>query len=254
MKKVFCIILVLLLVTSVNTYAQETYNATVTDSKILVNKKEVNFTAYNINGYNYFKLRDIAAAFMDTDKQFDISGSSSYISIYTNTAYKPIGNELSSTSDEHKSALKKRISLTVNSTANEDRYLNPYVYNIDGYNYMKLRDFAVLLNFYVSWDEANNTVIIDTHNEYELQPVSDIFPQEVYESYTPVFINEMPINSYTIGKDAIGFPGIDYYTSGAVPNEYGTFTNLIPTNYIIAEDLEGYGFDIYKDEKTKPYL
>lgn len=31
-----------------------------TTSKVYVNGKEVSFTAYNINGSNYFKLRDIA--------------------------------------------------------------------------------------------------------------------------------------------------------------------------------------------------
>jgi len=34
-----------------------------TDSKILLNGTEVSFTAYNIDGNNYFKLRDIGAAF-----------------------------------------------------------------------------------------------------------------------------------------------------------------------------------------------
>jgi len=33
-----------------------------TTSKVLVNGKIVEFEAYNINGYNYFKLRDLAQA------------------------------------------------------------------------------------------------------------------------------------------------------------------------------------------------
>ncbi|WP_218640846.1 stalk domain-containing protein [Paenibacillus odorifer] len=38
-------------------------NATPSDSKIYLDGKELQLTAYNIDGNNYFKLRDIAKAF-----------------------------------------------------------------------------------------------------------------------------------------------------------------------------------------------
>jgi len=39
----------------------------------LVNGKIVEFEAYNINGYNYFKLRDLAQAVNNTEKNFEVT-------------------------------------------------------------------------------------------------------------------------------------------------------------------------------------
>ncbi|MGO4119405.1 hypothetical protein ACEQ6C_40435, partial [Rhizobium ruizarguesonis] len=50
----------------------ETLSAAPTDSKVLVNGKTISFEAYNINGNNYFKLRDFAAAVNGTEKQFEV--------------------------------------------------------------------------------------------------------------------------------------------------------------------------------------
>jgi len=44
-----------------------------TTSKVLVNGKIVEFEAYNINGYNYFKLRDLAQAVNNTEKNFEVT-------------------------------------------------------------------------------------------------------------------------------------------------------------------------------------
>jgi len=58
--------------------------ATATSSKIYLNGKEVQFTAYNIGGNNYFKLRDVAAAI-----NFSVTWDSktSTIGIDTSTGY-----------------------------------------------------------------------------------------------------------------------------------------------------------------------
>jgi len=45
-----------------------------TTSKVLVNGKIVEFEAYNINGYNYFKLRDLAQAVNNTEKNLSYLG------------------------------------------------------------------------------------------------------------------------------------------------------------------------------------
>ncbi|MDR1328684.1 MAG: hypothetical protein LBK23_03705 [Oscillospiraceae bacterium] len=61
-------------------------NAMPTTSKITLDGKEVKFTAYNIGGNNYFKLRDVAAAF-DFGVFWD--GANNAITIDTNTGYTP---------------------------------------------------------------------------------------------------------------------------------------------------------------------
>ena len=40
------------------------------------------------------------------------------------------------------------------------------VYNINGYNYFKLRDIAKVFDIGVTWDGATNTVVIDTSVGY----------------------------------------------------------------------------------------
>jgi hypothetical protein len=60
--------------------------ATPTTAKVLLNGKEVAFTAYNIDGNNYFKLRDIGAAF---DFGVDWDGAKNTIVIDTGNSYTP---------------------------------------------------------------------------------------------------------------------------------------------------------------------
>ena len=53
--------------------------------KMYADGKEVQFEAYNINGSNYFKLRDVAYAMNGTSKQFDVRWNSG-ISILSMTS------------------------------------------------------------------------------------------------------------------------------------------------------------------------
>ena len=57
-----------------------------TSSKIYLNGKEVNLTAYNIDGNNYFKLRDIGLIF-DFGIYWD--GINNIIIIDTSKVYTP---------------------------------------------------------------------------------------------------------------------------------------------------------------------
>ena len=59
-----------------------------TNSKILKDGAEVSFTAYNIEGNNYFKLRDIGAAF---NFGVDWDGARNTIAIDTSKGYTPDG-------------------------------------------------------------------------------------------------------------------------------------------------------------------
>ena len=55
-----------------------------TTSKVFVNGKEVKFTAFNIGGNNYFKLRDVAKV-INFGVAYD--GKTNTISIDTSTVY-----------------------------------------------------------------------------------------------------------------------------------------------------------------------
>lgn len=135
-----------------------------TNSTILVNGSKIPFEAYNINGNNYFKLRDLAFAMNGSGKQFNVwaegEGAALTVMLKSQTAYVPVGGELISSSGAS-SALKR-----VPKTSLDGRSLTLTTYNIGGYNYVKLRDVGAALDFGVGWDGASSTVTIDTSAHY----------------------------------------------------------------------------------------
>lgn len=138
----------------------KTVEAVSNKAKVLVDGIETEFEAYNIEGYNFFKLRDVAYAVKETDKKFDTTWNedAQAINMVTKTPYTVVGGELTSSgSEKTKTAEKSKALLQVNGIST-----NCDVYNIDGYSYFKLRDVAQAVDFGVSWSEEQNTIGIVT--------------------------------------------------------------------------------------------
>lgn len=141
-----------------------TTTATPTASPVLVNGTTVAFEAYNIDGNNYFKLRDLAKVLSGTAKQFGVGwdGVNNAISLTTGKAYTVVGGELT------KSGKTGSVTATISSSG---VYVNGTAvsltaYNIGGNNYFKLRDVAAAVDFGVVWDGNTNTIGIDTSTGY----------------------------------------------------------------------------------------
>lgn len=136
-----------------------------TSSVVIVNGKKVPFEAYNIQGYNYFKLRDIAMALADTNKRFAVNydGKTSSVSIVSNRDYTPVGGELKVGNTQG----IKQAKATESRIYVDGQEVKVVAYNIGGYNYFKLRDIAKVLNFGVLWDGGNNAIKIDTSQTYK---------------------------------------------------------------------------------------
>ena len=134
-----------------------------TNSKVMVNGKAVAFDAYNINNNNYFKLRDVAQIIRGTDKQFNVTwdGTKNAINLISNTAYESTGGELALGDGQ-----SKQSTLSTSSIYMDGAEVTLTAYNINGNNYFKLRDLGQVFNFEVSWDGENNTVVIDTTQDY----------------------------------------------------------------------------------------
>ncbi|MNI26735.1 hypothetical protein D3C73_804460 [compost metagenome] len=139
-------------------------SANPTASKVLVNGKEVAFEAYNIDGNNYFKLRDMALAVNGTEKNFEVSwdNAKNAINLQTKKAYTPDGTELKA-SDK---PATKQAALTKSDLFIDGAVLGATAYNIDGNNYFKLRDIAKAIGFGVTWDDKANMIGIDTKSGY----------------------------------------------------------------------------------------
>ncbi len=140
--------------------------AAYTNSRVLVNGKEIKFEAYNINDNNYFKLRDIAYVLTDCalgGVRFNVEwdGERNMINLLTTQDYRAVGGELKAGDGMDKAyetsssaLLKDGIGVTLRA------------YLINGNNYFKLRDLGKLFDFNVSWDGANNCILIDSFSTY----------------------------------------------------------------------------------------
>lgn len=145
--------------------AAESVQAKPTNSSVIVNESKVAFEAYNINGNNYFKLRDLAQALNGSGKKFDVTwdASKNAINLLTNHSYSPVGGELSTTG----STSVKAASLTTSKVYIDGKEAPLTAYNIDGFNYFKLRDMGSAVNFGVAFDGTANSIIVDTASGYK---------------------------------------------------------------------------------------
>lgn len=127
--------------------------------RLTVNGAAVECMKYNINGSNFFKLRDLAALLDGTGSQFDVGwdGARGLVSVTTGSAYSaPDGHELELGADEAATAQPSAQTITVDGAVRTDLA----VYNIGGSNYFKLRDLGTALGFDVDYDAGTDTAIV----------------------------------------------------------------------------------------------
>lgn len=150
-----------------------------TNSPVYINGSIVPFEAYNINGNNYFKLRDIAYYLNGTESQFgvDWSESTNSINLSTGTPYTPVGGEGELRFGSYTFYVyDANPSVTVNY---DPVYMQAY--NIQGNNYFKLRDLGNAVGFGVDWSEELQSVIIYTNPQYQYVQQSAAYDEYVNE-------------------------------------------------------------------------
>ena len=142
-------------------------SASPTSSIVLVDGNSKTFDSYNINGFNYFKLRDIAYVINGTAKQFgvDWDAANNAMTLNPGVAYVVAGGEMSGKGSATKSATLTQQKVFVTGLALGSK--TPMeAYNIDGYNYFKLRDIGIVLDIGIGWDDAKNTITIESTKGY----------------------------------------------------------------------------------------
>lgn len=164
----------------------ENSTAKYTNSRVLVDGKEIAFEAYNVSDNNYFKLRDIATVLSGTSKQFEVTWDEGkgVIDLLSGRKYTPVGGELAIGDKTDKSCRKwyapiykdgsmispltiKKVfidEIAGESTMSELTYVKAF--NINDNNFFKLRDLGKVFNFAVGWDEATQTISIDSTKTY----------------------------------------------------------------------------------------
>ena len=127
--------------------------------KLTVDGRAVSCEAYNIDGRNYFKLRDLAQFLNGTDSQFDVGWDADrgVVSITTGRAYaRPDGTEGKVGEDRSATAVKSAQTIRIDGKTRTDLT----VYNIGGSNFFQLRELGTALGFAVGYDQATNTAAV----------------------------------------------------------------------------------------------
>ena len=138
-------------------------DATKTNDPLILNSKETLFPAVKIDGWNWLKLRDFAMLLNGSEKQFSIaySESTGIIDIHTNKTYQPLGNELTDELANIENAISSLQSLRING-----EFVDAAAFNIKGFNYLRLRDLAILLNFAIIYEDTTKQITLDFANPY----------------------------------------------------------------------------------------
>ena len=129
---------------------------------VTVDGERVDPQGYNINGYNFYKLRDIAYILNGTDSQFNVTwdGANNRIVLTDDAAYQEVGGEMASSA----SAAIKNVSESDSTIVLDGKTLSLTGYRINGNNYYKIRDVGSALGFSVDFDPETEIVLIGSAN------------------------------------------------------------------------------------------
>lgn len=128
-------------------------------SVVLVNGVAVEFEAYTIDDCNYFKLRDLAFALNGTPNQFEVGWDAAYNSIKLGSGqpYTAVGGEMAQGAYD---TVQAKVSDAV--VFLDGQFADCGAYNINDNNFFKLRDILGAVGAEVLWDEASDTISINT--------------------------------------------------------------------------------------------
>ena len=137
---------------------EQTPAVVLSPQKLTVDGRPVDCEKYNIDGSNYFKLRDLAYLLRDTPAAFAVSwdAKANAVIIAPGLPYVPDGSEPAIGEDKSASAVPSPQSVWFLDAPVE----NLSIFNIGGNNFFKLRDLGKLLGFTVDYDETSDTAII----------------------------------------------------------------------------------------------
>lgn len=139
-------------------------DAVKTKNTLILNGAEMSFPAVNIDGWNWLKLRDVAMLLNGTEKTFSLTydPTTNIVDITTGGAYTPLGDELQDALANPVTAVASPQQIRLNGET-----VAVAAYNINGYNYFRLRDIAILLNFGVDFAEETGVITLDLTAAYK---------------------------------------------------------------------------------------
>ncbi|PKM71782.1 MAG: hypothetical protein CVU91_12295 [Firmicutes bacterium HGW-Firmicutes-16] len=208
----------LISLTIILTIVPAAYASTVVKSSqiVYVNGVQQSLNAYNIDGSNYFKLRDIAYVLNNTDSKFSVSydSDSQSIAVSTKTSYSTVGGEMALGVDESGTAIASGQSLKVNGTTT-----SLAAYNIGGSNYFKLRDLGSAIGFTVNYSNTASAIIIKS-SDYVGADIKDGTKNNPYSFGDRIELNFVGTDTSKSGK--LYFTAIDYLNPAQMSSTFNS--------------------------------
>ena len=131
-----------------------------TPQSMQIDGEPVTPAAYNIDGFNYFKLRDLAALLTGTACEFNViyREQTNEVELRTGVPYEPVGGELTPITGP------RMVSVCRQTVTLDGEPIDLAAYNIDGNNYFWLAELGVVLGLTVEYDEEANLILVSTQD------------------------------------------------------------------------------------------
>ena len=171
-KKISLLLAILMLVTLIPTAFAEskTVDAVKNTKKVTLDGEEVKVGSYDVEGYNYLKLRDVAAILNTKKCQFNVGfdAPTKLITVELAKGYEKVEGDLAEIKDEKAKAIVSVKKILVNG---EEKEIKTAL--INEYNYMQLRDLASLVGLDVKYDKVNKVIMLKSDAEVKDEKTDD---------------------------------------------------------------------------------
>ena len=127
---------------------------------LVVNGAAVSCDAWNIDGSNYYMLRDLAMLLSGTGSRFSVSydREKQAVEILRGEDYTPTGSELAPAAEQPEEIWRSVQPVLIDGVEHPELS----AWNIDGSNYYRLRDLGEALGFFVDYDPEAKTIYLRT--------------------------------------------------------------------------------------------
>lgn len=195
-----------------------------------VNGKAVNPQAYNIDGYNYFKLRDLAYLLNGTTMSFNVTWDSSKnaVNLISGQAYTVVGGEMTVAS-----TTSLRVQESTSKVLLDGTGVSIKGYNINGNNYYKIADVSSAIGFTAAYESTTKTVQIKTPSA----PAPD--PEEPEEPEKPFVtgVYQVKVDSSLSIRSG---PGTSYAIVGQLSNGAQIIVDELQNGWAHIKNTSGY--------------
>lgn len=195
-KKISLLLAILMLVTLIPTAFAEskTVDAVKNTKKVTLDGEEVMVGAYDVEGYNYLKLRDIAAKLNGKKCQFSVGYDepTKLITVELAKGYEKVEGDLAEIKDEKAKAIVSVKKILVNG---EEKEVKTALINEN--NYMQLRDLGSLVGLGVKYDQVNKVIQLKSDAEAKEEKPEEKTEDKKEEKKEESKVELVPVDKWT---------------------------------------------------------